>query len=121
MQLLVKMERSCAFLVRIAKDAEPVELRRSDEITEFIEGALRFTGEPHDERCSQRELGNRAPHLFDGLQKNLSAAATLHALEYRCRGVLKRHVNVRADFRMRGNRFQQSARDLVGIGVQKSH
>src|SRR5947209_6361993 len=110
-----------ALFIGVAKDAQPVKFSGANEFAKLLEIALAFAGKSNDERCSQSEAWNRAAHLLDGLEKNIGIAAALHALEHRRCCVLQRHVNVGADFRMRGYRIEQAAGNFVGIGVKKAH
>src|ERR1019366_5721402 len=108
-------------LVGVTKHSQPVELRLAHELAELFEIVFTLARETHNERGTQRQTRNRAPHLLDGAQEDVCAGAAFHALQNLRRGVLQGHVNIGANLFMRCNRLQQLAGDLVGIGVEEAH
>src|SRR5689334_20688278 len=101
--LLIEVERLCALLVRVAEDAEPIELSCLHKFTELLEILGGLTGEAHDERSPQRQVRNRLPHLLDRLQENISRSSTLHLLQNVRRSMLQGNVHVRADLLVIGH------------------
>ena len=116
------VERKCAraFFVGVAEDAQPVELRLADELLQKFKVAERFAGEADDEAGAQGDAGNGGADFFQSLEKDLGAAAALHALENCGRGVLQRQVEIFADVVVLGDGFEQAAGDAVGIGVEEA-
>src|ERR1035441_7737409 len=65
------------FLVGVAEHSQPVELRLAHELTAVFEIVFAIAGEAHNERGTQREGRNLAPHLLDGAQEDVCAGADI--------------------------------------------
>src|SRR4029077_6795395 len=120
-QLLFLGECACAFLVGVAKRAHPVKLRVAHELTEFFKLLFSLSRKTDDERCAQRDAGNRTPHFFNRAQEDISARTPLHAFQNARRRVLQGHIDVGTDLFVGRNGFKQPAGDFVGIGIKKPY
>ena len=99
-----------AVLIGVGEGAHPVELGFAHEVAEFFEFFFGFAGEADDERSAQSQVWDCAAHFGDRSQEDIRAAAALHALEYRSRGVLQGHVHVRADLLVLRDRVRAACR-----------
>src|SRR5712692_5364282 len=120
-ELIFHRVSPCAFLVGVTERTHPVKFHLADKLAQLVELFLGFPGKARDERRAQRNAGNGAAHLLNRSQKNIRASAALHALQHSWRRVLQRHIDVRANLAMRGDGFEQTAGDLVGISVEKAN
>ena len=116
------VERECAraFFVGVVEDAQPVESCLLDELLQKIKIRDGFAGKADDEGGAQSDAGNCCADFFQCLEEDLRAAAALHALQNRGRGVLQRQIEILADVVVPGDGVEQFAGDAVGVGVEEA-
>ena len=92
-----------AFFLRVAEDAEALELRLADEVAQFVDVGLGFAGEADDEGRAQRDAGDAGADALDEVADVGAARLALHRVEHVVADVLQRHVDVAGDLRALGD------------------
>jgi hypothetical protein len=92
-----RCERARRLLVRVAEDADAIELGPLHEVAELLELLVGLAGVAHDERGAEREAGDARAEIAHDLAEARAAVAAPHAAEHAVGRVLQRHVDVGHD------------------------
>ena len=109
-----------AVFAGIGEDADIVEFRFLDEITEFLEFFFRFAREADDERRAQGQLAAVTAELLHEAAHIGFGIAAVHALQDGLGNVLERQVDVGTDFFFLDDEVHQFIRKVVGIEIEQA-
>src|SRR5690348_14067928 len=90
----IQVETGAGLFVGVGEDTEAIELRRLYEIAEDLEIGFGLTRESDDHAGADGHAGNTGADALQQLQEEVAVRTAFHSLQYRCAGVLQRHVDV---------------------------
>ena len=109
-----------AFLLRVAKDAEPLKAGAADEVEEVLEFLLGLAGEADDEGGSDRDAGDAGTDAGEEGLDVLGAGLAAHELEHAGMDVLEGDVDVAADVAGGGDGGDEFVAPMRGVGVEEA-
>ncbi len=106
-----------AVLIRIAEDADHIELCCGEEVGEQLDIVLGLAGEADDDIGADAGLGSEGTHARNEVEEGRPIAESAHPAQQRTGGVLEGDVEPRHDLLVRHHRLEQCRTDLGRLQI----